>query len=105
MVLLSSLLLASCASHSPPPTKVAGAPQRLSYPAPRHADVVDDYHGTKVADPFRWMEELDAPETRAWIDADARGERGRILKRGKGTDLDILVFAVVGHRELRTGLS
>jgi prolyl oligopeptidase len=44
----------------------------LKYPQPRKGDVVDDYHGTKVADPYRWME--DAPEAsadlRSWIQAE-----------------------------------
>jgi prolyl oligopeptidase len=33
-------------------------------------DVVEDYHGTKVADPYRWMESLDSPEVAAWIKAE-----------------------------------
>src|SRR5579885_638611 len=49
----------------------AGA-QTLAYPAARRAPVVDDYHGTKVADPYRWLEDPDAPETRAWIEAENR---------------------------------
>jgi prolyl oligopeptidase len=42
----------------------------LPYPAPPQSDQVDDYHGTKIADPFRKLEEPDAAETRAWIEAE-----------------------------------
>ena len=42
-----------------------------SYPPAARGDVVDDYFGTKVADPYRWMEEIDSPQTRAWIEAEA----------------------------------
>jgi prolyl oligopeptidase len=48
------------------------AAQTLPYPAARRGDVVDDYHGTKVPDPYRWLEDPDAPETRTWIDAENR---------------------------------
>ena len=42
--------------------------EKLSYPGPE-IDVVDDYHGTKVADPYRWMEDLDAKEVADWVAA------------------------------------
>src|SRR5687768_15323111 len=29
-------------------------------------DIVEDYHGTPVADPYRWLEDTEAPDTRAW---------------------------------------
>ncbi|HEX8535939.1 MAG TPA: prolyl oligopeptidase family serine peptidase, partial [Cystobacter sp.] len=32
--------------------------------------MVDDYHGTKVADPYRWLENPDSPESRQWIEAE-----------------------------------
>jgi len=46
------------------------AQSALTYPQPRRSDQVDDYHGTKVADPYRWLEDTDSPETRAWIEAE-----------------------------------
>jgi prolyl oligopeptidase len=42
----------------------------ITYPLPRKGDVVDTYHGTKVADPYRWMEDLNAPEVKQWIEAE-----------------------------------
>jgi len=43
---------------------------KLTYPAPPTSDQVDDYHGTLVADPFRPLEDTDAPASRAWIAAE-----------------------------------
>jgi prolyl oligopeptidase len=40
-----------------------------AYPPARRDDVADDFHGTLVADPYRWLEDPAAPETRAWVDA------------------------------------
>lgn len=41
----------------------------LRYPPTRHADQVDDYHGIRVADPFRWLENDTSDETKSWVDA------------------------------------
>ena len=39
----------------------------LNYPPTDTVDHTDDYHGTPVADPYRWLEDLDATETAEWV--------------------------------------
>ena len=41
--------------------------QRPNYPDTKKADQVDNYFGTKVADPYRWMEDLNSPELAEWV--------------------------------------
>ena len=52
-------------------TSAAGAQvqqgQRLTYPDVKKVDQVDDFWGTKVADPYRWMEDLNAPDVADWV--------------------------------------
>lgn len=38
------------------------------YPATRREDVVETLHGHEIADPYRWLENPDSPETAAWVD-------------------------------------
>ena len=47
------------------------AQSSFTYPQPRKGDVVDNYFGAKVADPYRWMEELNAPEVKQWVSEDS----------------------------------
>ncbi|MFI5381835.1 MAG: S9 family peptidase, partial [Tepidisphaerales bacterium] len=40
-----------------------------NYPVSKTVEHVDDYSGTKISDPYRWLEELDSPDTKAWVAA------------------------------------
>ena len=57
------------ASSASAPSNAAKA---LTYPAAKKVEQVDDYHGTKVADPYRWLEDLDTADTKAWVEAQNR---------------------------------
>jgi prolyl oligopeptidase len=41
--------------------------QTMTYPATRKVDQTDTYHGTTVADPYRWLEDDNSAETKAWV--------------------------------------
>ncbi|MBD2609992.1 MAG: S9 family peptidase [Nostoc sp. GBBB01] len=41
----------------------------LTYPSSHKSNQIDNYHGTVVTDPYRWLENPDSPETRAWIES------------------------------------
>lgn len=40
---------------------------QLKYPVTKKVDQIDDYHGTKVSDPYRWLENDNSDETKAWV--------------------------------------
>ena len=67
-----ALLATACAAPQRPPAPAAEAPPRLAYPAAPRSDHTDTLHGATVADPYRWLEEIDSPETKAWIEAENR---------------------------------
>jgi prolyl oligopeptidase len=49
----------------------AASADPLTYPAARRDALVESLHGTSVPDPYRWMEDIDSPETRKWVEAQA----------------------------------
>ncbi|HEY5894143.1 MAG TPA: prolyl oligopeptidase family serine peptidase [Chthoniobacterales bacterium] len=48
----------------------AGDDTKIAYPRTRKADQVDDYFGVKVTDPYRWLEDDNSAETKAWVEAE-----------------------------------
>ncbi|HEY6988278.1 MAG TPA: prolyl oligopeptidase family serine peptidase [Bryobacteraceae bacterium] len=49
---------------------VSAAGQPVSYPPARKAQQVDIYHGVRVADPYRWLEDDRSAETARWVKAE-----------------------------------
>jgi prolyl oligopeptidase len=53
---------------------------RVAYPVTRQSPQVDDYHGVKVADPYRWLEDDNSAETKAWVEAQNKVTFGYLEK-------------------------
>ncbi|MBI3838877.1 MAG: S9 family peptidase, partial [Planctomycetia bacterium] len=65
--------------ESPIAAEVANSKKR-AYPDAPQADVVEDYHGTQVADPYRPLEDPDSDQTRAWVEAENKVTFGVLEK-------------------------
>jgi prolyl oligopeptidase len=51
------------------PKRVAPIPSSGQPPPTRRDNVREVLHGVEIVDPYRWLEDDESPETRAWIDA------------------------------------
>lgn len=61
------LIVCACAALS----NIAGAQQgKIAYPVAKTVTHTDDYFGRKISDPYRWMEDLNAPDLAAWVKAE-----------------------------------
>jgi prolyl oligopeptidase len=64
---MTAPLIAAATTHAPAQTAAPVAP--TAYPQTRTVAQVDDYFGTRVADPYRWLEDDNAADTKAWVEA------------------------------------
>jgi len=69
---------------------LSGCSSKIQYPETKRTDVADDYFGTTVQDPYRWLEDDNAEDTKAWVEAQNKvtfkylnsiGARKKIEKR------------------------
>ena len=73
MSTLRLLAAATCAAAAGVCAQSASQPPSQSplvYPEARRSDQIDTYHGVKVPDPYRWLENIDSAEATAWIKAE-----------------------------------
>jgi prolyl oligopeptidase len=95
LAVMASLLFVACSERDSAPAQVVEAPiTGLIYPVTDKMEHVDVYHGTNVADPFRWLEDdvRESEAVKSWVDAqnevtfaylDTIEERGAINSRMK----------------------
>ena len=76
-LLAGALLFAGCVTDKP---TQSSSTTRPVYPVTRKTNTVDDYHGVKLADPYRWLEDDHSPETKTWVEAQNKVTFGYLEK-------------------------
>src|SRR4051812_44793138 len=75
--LLTSLMMTQAAALA----QNCPAPQTaITYPVTRTVDQQDNYHGTVIADPYRWLEDANSDETHAWVEAQNKLTQGYLAQ-------------------------
>ncbi len=75
VLMTASALLVACGQNEPSPKveakteKQQMAAKALTYPVTKKGEVIDEYFGTQVADPYRWLEDDMSAETADWVKA------------------------------------
>ena len=80
----TTVLLMTSPGHSADPAAPAASPAGPAYPAAQRLDLTETIGGRQVADPYRWLEDADSEQTKAWLAAEEdlyRGYQARITGR------------------------
>ena len=85
-LVLVAIFACACKSKVSAPTELPSPAKEASvaaepvddYPRTRRDDVVENIHGIRVADPYRWLEDPDKPEVAAWMEAQDKYARDRL---------------------------
>jgi prolyl oligopeptidase len=67
---IAAALLAAFGAGSAVAQTCPASGQPLSYPVSKKVDQTDNYHGTVIADPYRWLEDANSADTKAWVEAE-----------------------------------
>jgi len=65
LILASASIIVSCSDSKKAPLQFEKI--KVNYPETRMGDVADDYHGTTIQDPYRWLEDDNSDETKSWV--------------------------------------